>query len=58
MHHTLKGRKVAILATEGFEPVELLEPRRRSMGATTQVISPKEGNIKGWNHTDWADEVP
>jgi protease I len=60
MQGALQGRKVAILATDGFEQVELLEPRRalNGAGATTQVISPKAGKIKGWNHTDWGDEVP
>jgi protease I len=41
-HQKLKGRKVAILATDGFELVELIEPRKalHSAEATTHVIRP------------------
>jgi protease I len=57
---TLRGLRVAILATDGFEQVELLEPRKalEDAGATTMVISPKKGKIRGWNHTEWGNEVP
>lgn len=60
MASILQGKRIAILATDGFEQVELLEPRRAldEAGAITEVISPKEGKIKGWNHTDWGNEVP
>jgi protease I len=56
---TLKGKKIAILATDGFEQVELLDPRQalEQVGATTEVVSPKDGEIKGWNHTDWGQTV-
>ncbi len=56
----LQGKKVAILATDGFEQSELLEPRKalKEAGATTQVVSPKEGKIKGWNMKEWGQEVP
>ncbi len=59
MSDALKGKRVAILATEGFEYVELTEPRKalEDAGAKTEVVSPKEGKIKGWNHTDWGDSV-
>jgi protease I len=55
----LQGLKVAILATEGFEQVELLEPRRAldEAGAETRVVAPGSGRIRGWNHTEWGDEV-
>jgi protease I len=55
----LIGKKVAILATDGFEQSELLEPRRAldEAGATTKVVSLKDGKIKGWKHTEWGDEV-
>ena len=55
----LKGIKVAILATDGFEQVELTEPRKAldSAGAQTFIVSPKSPNIRGWNHTEWGDEV-
>ena len=56
----LQGKRIAILATDGFEQAELLEPRKAldDAGATTIVISPQDGKIKGWNHTDWGNEVP
>ncbi len=60
MANRLEGKKVAILATEGFEQVELLEPRKalEAEGAKTTLVSPKEGKIKAWNMTDWGQEVP
>ena len=59
MAQTLNGVKVAILATDGFEQSELLDPRRAldEAGATTEVISLKTGRIKGWNHKEWGEEV-
>jgi len=56
----LQGKKVAILATDGFEQVELLEPRKAldEAGAKTQVVSPKDGKIRGWNMKEWGNEVP
>jgi len=55
----LQGKKIAILATDGFEQAELLEPRKAldQAGAQTQVVSPKDGKIKGWNRKDWGKEV-
>ena len=55
----LDGRKVAFLATDGFEQAELLEPRKAldEAGAKTVVISPKGGKIQGWNHTDLGETV-
>jgi protease I len=55
----LQGIKVAILATDGFEQLELLKPREalKQAGAETKVVSPKEDRIKGWDFTDWGDEV-
>jgi len=56
----LQGKKVAILVMDGFEQSELLEPRKAldEAGATTKVVSPTEGKVKGWNHKDWGNEVP
>ena len=55
----LTGLKVAILATDGFEQSELLEPRKalEDAGASTEVVAPKQGSIRGWNHTEWGQEV-
>jgi len=59
MAGNLAGKRVAILATDGFEQVELTEPRKAldQAGATTEVVSLKGGEIKGWNHTEWGDKV-
>ena len=56
----LKGRKVAILATDGVEQVELIEPRRAldAAGAITHVIAPKEGTIQGMNHDEKGEQIP
>jgi protease I len=56
---SLKGKKIAILATDGFEQSELLEPQRRLQEAEAEVdvVSPKSGRIRGWNHTDWGESV-
>ena len=55
----LKGLNVAILATDGFEQVELMQPRQAldDVGAVTRVVAPKRGKIRGWKFTDWGDEV-
>jgi protease I len=55
----LDGQRIAILATDGFEQSELVEPRRAldAEGARTEVVSPKGGRIRGWTHTDWGQEV-
>lgn len=60
MAKQLLEKRVAILATTGFEQVELLEPRKAldDAGAETEVIAPtSRGKIRAWNHTDWGTEV-
>lgn len=59
MPNRLQGKKVAILATDGFEQVELLEPRKAltAEGAQTSVVSPKRGKIRGWNMKEWGQDV-
>jgi protease I len=59
MADTLSGVRVAILATDGFEQSELLEPRQAldEAGARTEVVSLKSGKIKGWNHKEWGETV-
>lgn len=58
MENILKDKKVAIVATNGFEEVELTKPREalEKAGAKTYLISPEEGKIKAWDHTDWGGE--
>ncbi len=53
----LKGKRVAILATDGFEQSELLSPREALLeaGATVELISLEKGSIKGWKDGNWGD---
>lgn len=55
----LDGKRVAILATDGFEQVELTEPRKalQGAGADVEVVSPKKGTIQGFHHFDKGDQV-
>lgn len=59
-HENLEGLKVAILVDDGFEQVELIEPRKAldQAGAETRIVSPKGEGVRGWNFTDWGDELP
>ena len=56
----LDGLKVAILVDDGFEQVELVEPREAldQAGAETRIVSPKGERVRGWKFTDWGDELP
>ena len=58
MAEELKGKRVAILVTDGFEQSEMTKPREALMeaGAETTLVSPAFGKVKGWEHTDWGDE--
>src|SRR5205085_11183112 len=60
MANELKGKRVAVVATDMVEQVELLEPRKAldEAGATTEVISLEPGKIQGFNHYDKGDEIP
>jgi protease I len=57
----LNGRRIAILATQGVEQVELTSPRKalEKAGATVELVSPhklvKGGKIKAWNLIKWGD---
>ncbi|SDY43621.1 type 1 glutamine amidotransferase domain-containing protein [Hymenobacter psychrophilus] len=55
----LKGKKIAIIATDGFEQSELDKPKKylEDEGAETHVISLKSGSIKGWDEKDWGSKV-
>ena len=50
----LAGRKIAVLATDGFEQSELEKPVEalKAAGATVEIVSPKAGQIQGWEHHD------
>ncbi|MGJ0238009.1 type 1 glutamine amidotransferase domain-containing protein [Novosphingobium fluoreni] len=53
------AKKVLILATDGFEQSELTKPKQalENAGIETTVASPNDGEIKGWDMTDWGDSV-
>ncbi|HXS28242.1 MAG TPA: type 1 glutamine amidotransferase domain-containing protein [Steroidobacteraceae bacterium] len=55
----LDGMKIAILAAEGFEQAELLEPKKalEESGAETLVVSPAKGEVQGWKHFDKGAKV-
>ncbi|MGO8950239.1 MAG: type 1 glutamine amidotransferase domain-containing protein [Ktedonobacterales bacterium] len=56
----LQGVKVAVLATDGFEEVELTEPVKAlsEAGAEVEIIAPHEGRIQGFKHYDKSNMVP
>jgi len=60
MADQLRGKRVAAVVDQGFEQVELIEPRKalEAAGATVDVVSPQPGSVKGWNHTTWGEDVP
>jgi protease I len=55
----LDGKKVAIIATDGFEESELLSPKEalEKEGAIADVVAPKEGTIRAWHEKNWGAEV-
>jgi protease I len=57
MGDELKGKKIAFLATDMVEQVELTEPWRAvtDAGGKPELISLKPGEIQGFNHYDKAD---
>ncbi|HUQ46227.1 MAG TPA: type 1 glutamine amidotransferase domain-containing protein [Gemmatimonadaceae bacterium] len=60
MERSLAGRRIAILATDGVEQVELEEPRRAldAAGATTHLIAQEEGSIQAVNHHEQGARIP
>src|SRR6201990_1899270 len=56
---SLSGKKIAILATNGFEQSELEVPRDRlkAAGAPVEIVSLAAGEIKGWDKKDWGRPV-
>ena len=60
MAQNLNGKKIAILVDNGFEEVELTSPKQalEEVGAQTFIISPQDGTVKAWAHTDWGQKYP
>jgi protease I len=57
MTASLQGKRVAVLVANGFEQEELTSPKQalEAAGAATDIVSPDEGQVTGWKHTDWGD---
>jgi len=60
MDRNLEGKKVAILAADGFELAELMEPKQalEAAGARTKIVSITTKALKGWEHDHWVDTLP
>jgi protease I len=60
MAQELRGRRIAILATDGVEQVELTEPMNalKAAGAEVKVVSDKDREIQGFKHHDKGDKIP
>ena len=60
MSNQLEGKRIAILVADGFEQVEMTEPRKalEEAGARTDLISPAQGVVQGWMHQDKGDKFP
>jgi protease I len=58
--HILRGKKIAILVADGFEQIEMTEPRQHleKAGAETVLVSPNQGKVKAWNEGNWGDTFP
>lgn len=59
MTQSLAGKTIAVVATDGFEQVELDKPVEalKGAGATVEIVAPKSGTIQGFNHHDKGDAV-
>jgi len=56
----LKGKRVAILVTDGFEQSEMVKPRKAldDAGARTVLVAPKAGEVRSWKDKNWGDNFP
>lgn len=56
----LDGKRIAILATDGFEHSELVQPRKalHDAGAQTVLVSLEPGKIKSWKDGNWGESIP
>lgn len=59
MADELRNKRVAVLVDNGFEQSELIEPKKalEAAGAKAEIVSPQSGKVKGWQHTNWGQEV-
>lgn len=56
---SLLNKRIAVLAADGFEQVELEKPKQalEEAGATTEIVSPASGKIQGMNHDEKGDTL-
>jgi deglycase len=59
-NENLRGLKVAILIEDGFEQVEMVEPRRAldDVGAETHIVSPRDEEVRSWVFREWGEKFP
>jgi deglycase len=59
MSDRLANKRIAVLVDEGFEQAELLEPKQalEEAGADVEIVSPKSGSVRGWQHGEWGASV-
>src|SRR5690606_41888304 len=52
MSLSLNGKRVALLVTDGFEQVEMTEPKKalEQAGARAEILSAEPGEVRGWHH--------
>jgi protease I len=57
MRTDLSGKRVAIVVANGFEQIEMTDPRAalEEAGAEADLVSIEDGEVKGWEHTEWGD---
>lgn len=55
---SLAGIRVAIVIEDGFEEVEMIEPRKalEEAGAETRIVSPRSGKVRAWDRTKWSHD--
>ena len=60
MANDLSGKRVAIVVANGFEQIEMTDPREalEAAGAEADLVSIEDGEVKGWEHTEWGDTFP
>jgi len=58
MEKSIKGKKIAVLVTDGFEESEFVQPieRLKSEGAVVDVVTLKPGKVKSWTKGNWGSD--
>ncbi|MBO6792375.1 MAG: type 1 glutamine amidotransferase [Balneolaceae bacterium] len=58
MNGELRDKNIAILATNGFEEIELTSPLKalNETGAKTFIVSPESDTIKSWKNNNWGSD--